>query len=69
MNSYLYPDFFLMNLLKLIQKGESETVEFKQNFDKEAIISTGAMANRKGGIVLVTSNLAQNKFLTFIYSL
>ncbi len=40
-------------LIAVIRKGESETVEFKENFDKESIETVGAFANAKGGIVLV----------------
>ena len=42
-----------MNIVTLIQKGENETVEFKQSFDKEAVVSIGALANRKGGVVIM----------------
>jgi len=40
-------------LLKVIQKGESETIEFKENFDKETIETTSAFANTKGGTILI----------------
>jgi len=40
-------------LREIIEKGESETVEFKENFDKEAIETVGAIANTKGGMILV----------------
>ena len=40
-------------LMDVIKKGESETVEFKENFDKESIETIGAFANTKGGIILV----------------
>ena len=36
-----------------IQSGESERVEFKKVFDKEAIETLVAFANHKGGMVLV----------------
>ena len=36
-------------LREVIKKGESETVEFKENFDKETIETVGAFANTKGG--------------------
>lgn len=36
-----------------IQSGESERVEFKKIFDKEAIETLVAFANHKGGMVLV----------------
>lgn len=40
-------------LKKLIKKGESETVEFKENFDKETIETAVAFANTKGGVILI----------------
>lgn len=42
-----------MNLKALIQQGESETLEFKQSFDKEAIETVCAFANAKGGQILI----------------
>ena len=36
-----------------IQAGESERVEFKKIFDKEAIETLVAFANHKGGMLLV----------------
>ncbi|MCI0697641.1 helix-turn-helix domain-containing protein [candidate division KSB1 bacterium] len=38
---------------KLIAGGESETVELKASFDKEALESAGAFANTRGGIILI----------------
>jgi ATP-dependent DNA helicase RecG len=40
-------------LLKLIRKGESEALEFKENFDREAVETAGALANTKGGLILI----------------
>lgn len=40
-------------ILKLIKKGESETLEFKESFNKETIESAVAFANSKGGIILI----------------
>ena len=40
-------------ILDLIESGESETLEFKRNFDKDAIETITAFANTKGGIILV----------------
>jgi len=40
-------------LLKLIEGGESEKVELKENFDKEAIETAVAFANANGGIILI----------------
>jgi len=40
-------------VLKIIQKGESETAEFKESFDRETIETASAFANTKGGVVLV----------------
>ena len=37
----------------LIKKEESETLEFKENFDKEAIEVAVAFANAKGGEILI----------------
>ena len=39
--------------LKIIKEGENEKIEFKENFCDEAIISLVAMANFKGGKVLL----------------
>ena len=51
-----------MNLHKLIKQGESETLEFKQSFDKEALITVCAFANHKGGDILI--GVADNKKIT-----
>lgn len=40
-------------LKKLLASGETETAEFKENFDKETIETAGAFANTKGGIILI----------------
>ena len=40
-------------LREIIEKGESETVEFKENFGKEAIETAGALANTQGGHILL----------------
>ncbi|MCP5106726.1 MAG: winged helix-turn-helix transcriptional regulator [bacterium] len=40
-------------ILDLAAKGESETLEFKRSFDKDAIEAITAFANTKGGIILV----------------
>jgi ATP-dependent DNA helicase RecG len=40
-------------LLKLIKKGESETLEFKENFGEEVIETAVAFSNKDGGIILV----------------
>lgn len=37
-------------LTELIRGGESETTEFKKNFDRETIETAGALSNTKGGI-------------------
>lgn len=42
-----------MNLRQLISQGESETLEFKQTFDKETIETVCAFANAKGGKLLI----------------
>jgi len=41
------------DIVELINKGESETVEFKQSFNKETVESLAAFANTKGGCVFV----------------
>ena len=38
---------------KLIEAGESQTVEFKTSFDRETIETLVAFANTSGGVVLV----------------
>ena len=40
-------------LKKVIKKGESETAEFKESFDKETIETAVAFANTKGGIIFI----------------
>ena len=42
-----------MDILDILKKGESETVEFKAGFNKETIISLVSFANTKGGKVIV----------------
>jgi len=42
-----------MNIKELIEKGESETLEFKENFDKGAIEAAVAFSNLEGGIILI----------------
>lgn len=41
------------DLKKLLEGGESETVEFKANFDKEILETSAAFANTKGGVILI----------------
>lgn len=38
---------------KSLKKGESESTEFKENFDREAIETAVAFANTKGGTILI----------------
>ena len=40
-------------LMDLIKNGESESIEFKENFDKETIETTVAFANAHSGIILI----------------
>ncbi len=40
-------------IIELIRKSESETIKFKENFDKETIETAGAFANTKGGIIII----------------
>lgn len=42
-----------MDIRKLLQTGETETVEFKTAFGKEVIVSLSAFANTTGGKVVV----------------
>lgn len=42
-----------MNIEKIIKRGESETIEFKQAFDRETIETVGVFANTRSGIILV----------------
>jgi len=42
-----------MKIEKLIEKGESDTIEFKQSFNREAIETAVAFANTKGGIIFI----------------
>jgi ATP-dependent DNA helicase RecG len=43
-------------LKELIRTGESETIEFKEKFDRKAIETTGALANTNGGFILIGIN-------------
>jgi len=38
---------------KLIASGESQTLEFKEDFDRETIETAGAFANTSGGLILI----------------
>lgn len=38
---------------KIIKQGENQQLEFKKSFDKKALIAINAMANAKGGVVLI----------------
>ena len=37
----------------ILKQGECETIEFKENFGKEAIQTSGAFANTRGDIFLL----------------
>ena len=42
------------NLEEIIKRGESETVEFKETYDKDKVLRTAiAFANTRGGIILI----------------
>ena len=41
------------DIRQLIKGGESERIEFKESFDKETIKTAVALANTKGGIILI----------------
>ena len=43
----------LAYILKLLATGESDTVEFKSSFDREALETVAAFANSSGGTLLV----------------
>ena len=40
-------------IMELIEKGESDTIEFKEAFGKKAIETADAFANTKGGFILI----------------
>ena len=40
-------------ILKLIKKGESKTVEFKETFDNKTIETAVAFANTRGGHIFI----------------
>jgi len=40
-------------IAELIKKGESVTVEFKENFDSKTIESSVAFANTRGGLIFI----------------
>ena len=42
-----------MNLSELLRQGESETLEFKASFNEDVLESIGALANARGGTVLI----------------
>lgn len=42
-----------MNLSELLRQGESETLEFKTSFNEDVLESIGALANARGGTVLI----------------
>ena len=48
-----FMDTIIMNIQQLVDRGESETLEFKEKFDERAIESAVAFANTNGGIVLI----------------
>lgn len=43
----------MANLTQILKSGESETAEFKENFDKETIETVGAFSNTRGGCILI----------------
>lgn len=44
------------HITKMLQSGESETLEFKESFSREGLESLSAFANTKGGVVVVGIN-------------
>ena len=45
-----------MNIEEILSKGESETVEFKESFDRECIEAACAFANTRGGTIFIGIN-------------
>ena len=43
-------------IIQLIKSGESEILELKRSFNKEAVQSISAFANTKGGTLLIGIN-------------
>jgi|Deesub1362B_J571_1020462.scaffolds.fasta_scaffold00997_4 ATP-dependent DNA helicase RecG len=43
----------MVDLNELISKGESDTVEFKEYFNREVIVTAGAFANTRGGAIII----------------
>jgi ATP-dependent DNA helicase RecG len=43
----------MIDLNELISKGESDTLEFKEKFNREVIVTAGAFANTRGGTILI----------------
>ena len=43
----------ISDIKAIIKQGESQTVEFKQSFDREAIETISAFANSSGGVLVV----------------
>lgn len=43
----------IKNFIEIISSGESETVEFKESFGNDAIETTGAFSNTRGGILFI----------------
>ena len=42
-----------MNLKNILQEGESQTVEFKDSFDRETVETVVAFSNTRGGVILI----------------
>ncbi|KKG55816.1 AlbA family DNA-binding domain-containing protein [Methanosarcina mazei] len=42
-----------MKFQKILNSGESETLEFKEKFDDRTVESAVAFANAKGGMILI----------------
>ena len=45
-----------MDILKILKQGESETVEYKLGFNKEAIETVVAFSNTRGGVIIIGVN-------------
>lgn len=46
-------DLKITDIQKLLKAGESETVEFKESFNGDALEAIGAFSNARGGIILI----------------
>jgi ATP-dependent DNA helicase RecG len=45
-----------MDIEKFLKSGETESIEFKESFDKETIETVAAFSNTRGGIIFIGVN-------------